>query len=202
LLHIVIKSELNKTQVVTINHFVISGALLLGCAVFNFAYQEILLVLIILFYPYVDKSWHFVRKNIKPQRTTLYFLLLLPVGILMFNQAVSTKVVVLNLFLAAIPEEWFFRAYFQTRLQYFFENKYNYNTTLNGALSITISSLLFASLHSIMQANALLLPLIFIPSIVFGFIYYKTQDLTLVILSHLLSNIILVTVIDKNLYPF
>ncbi|MDH5571234.1 MAG: CPBP family intramembrane metalloprotease [Gammaproteobacteria bacterium] len=162
----------------------------MGNAVFSYPYQEIALVGIMLFYPFMDRGWHYVHIKYRRDNLAFYFLLFISLVIFLLSGSTTIHFVVFNLLLAAVPEEWFFRAYFQSRLQKYIENNCRGTIWLAAVLSIVISSFLFAVVHAVMQGNVLLLPLIFIPSLMFGYIYFKSKDIVLVILVHLLSNVI------------
>jgi membrane protease YdiL (CAAX protease family) len=177
---------LSKTDL----HFVIGGALLLGGAVFHFPFQNVAMVLVMLFYPYSDKNWNY--PPIKPQSRNYiwYFFLLLMLGSLLLSDALTARYVSGTLLLAAIPEEWFFRVYFQMRLHAYLKQKQKVYGMYAVPLSIVISSLVFAAIHAIMQNNLALLPLIFIPSVALGYIYYLTLDFIIVVLTHAVFNMI------------
>ena len=111
-----------------------------------------------------------------------------------------------TLLLTALPEEWFFRAYFMTHLETFFKSN---RSTLQLALIKTLqsrpelsanglTSALFALLHTPTQGWFGLT--IFFPSLFFGWVYQKTGDLILVILLHTLLNIIFIVYLSHFIY--
>ncbi len=83
-----------------------------------------------------------------------------------------------TLLLAALPEEWFFRAYFMTRLG-------------SGWRANLIASLLFAVMHGFSR-DWTAAALVFVPSLFYGWLYQRTRDLPLLILIHGLSNLLYV----------
>ena len=79
------------------------------------------------------------------------------------------------LLVAAVPEEWFFRYYFQGKLG-------------NDVNAVIISSGLFSCSHALSltwDAGLMVLP----ASLFFGYLYLKTGDLVLVVLLHALSDL-------------
>ncbi len=97
---------------------------------------------------------------------------------------VSVSLVVINFLLVAIPEEVFFRGYLQKQLG-------------NTIWSVVIVSLLFAIAHFIaicvFRGPGLFVcsvnVLTFFPSLVMGFLYYKTKTLWSSIFFHAVANI-------------
>ncbi|WP_457623926.1 CPBP family glutamic-type intramembrane protease [Persephonella sp.] len=81
-------------------------------------------------------------------------------------------------FLTALSEEIFFRAYLQ-----------NIMTVRWGAVrGIIFSSILFTIPHLILEAGLLSL-LVFIPSLIFGFLYYRFKNVWTPAIFHYFSNI-------------
>jgi hypothetical protein len=159
-----------------------------------------------LFYPLLDKSWHYPKIKHQLINFAFWFLVAIPVGLLILSDAVSIKLVLLSLLFTAIPEEWFFRAYFQTQLHNYLKNNREDREGFISkgfqnhlvSISIIITSVLFACIHAIIQKNLILLPLIFLPSLLFGYLYYKTHDIVLVMFTHLFSNMFLLWLINNN----
>lgn len=173
----------------------INGAALSACAVFIDAERNLWLIGLMLFLPLLDKNLTLPKLLLSPSQlirsgfVITTGLLLLIVNPDYVNAAMST------LIFAALPEEWFFRAYFMTRLEVFFRNNEPSRTSSNrffapasGLLPIMISSALFALLHAPTQGWFGLST--FFPALLYGWIYQKTQDLLLVILLHTISNLI------------
>lgn len=78
--------------------------------------------------------------------------------------------------MAALPEEWFFRAYFMSRVG-------------NGLRANMIASMLFSGLHGLTRGWGAAL-LVFMPSLFYGWLYQRTRDLPLLVLVHALSNLV------------
>ena len=89
---------------------------------------------------------------------------------------------------AALPEEWFFRAYLQKRLG-------------NHIAAVLLVSLMFSLMHFITQSSAVAW-LVFIPSVFFGWIYKKTDDLILVVILHALSNLLYYIYLESHFVAF
>ncbi|MBI3540840.1 MAG: CPBP family intramembrane metalloprotease [Deltaproteobacteria bacterium] len=86
--------------------------------------------------------------------------------------------VLVQLFVVALPEEFFFRGYLQTILR----RKYRLQ------VAIPIASLLFAFSHSVIALQWWHFA-IFFPALVFGWLREKTGGLVAPILFHALSNV-------------
>lgn len=84
-----------------------------------------------------------------------------------------------ELFLIALPEEFFFRGWLQTLLR----------KNLKPVLAILVTSLLFALAHSLIQVQWWHFS-IFFPGLVFGWLKEKTGAITAPILFHAVSNIL------------
>jgi membrane protease YdiL (CAAX protease family) len=112
--------------------------------------------------------------------------------------------------MAAIPEEWFFRAYFMTRLQtawlehvaHMERSGARRNITTPGFhfipsglhaltpwLPNVAASLLFSLMHGLTR-GWITAALVFVPSLFYGWLYQRTRDLPLLVLVHGLSNIV------------
>ena len=89
---------------------------------------------------------------------------------------------------AALPEEWFFRGYLQ--------KKYG-----NNLFAVVFVSLLFALLHYLVQASVIAF-IVFMPSLIFGLIYKKTDDLILVVMLHALSNLVYYLYLEEYALEF
>ncbi|MFW9973081.1 MAG: lysostaphin resistance A-like protein [Candidatus Odinarchaeota archaeon] len=99
--------------------------------------------------------------------------------------------------LCAPAEELFFRGFFLSKLK----KIYNYKTyniklfknkkvSLLSIFSVLISSLLFTSFHINYYNNIKMILLLFFGGIIFGSMYWSTDDLTACVLAHLIYNII------------
>lgn len=155
----------------------LGGAALIGCAVFlSGGLRDDVLIALMLGYPLLDSAWRpppFPRHLphqllfLGAVLVALYLLLQHPTHWLPF---VST------LLFAALPEEWFFRAYLMAR------------TGVHWRANVT-TSLLFSALHGITH-DAPTAALVFIPSLIFGYLYQQTRNFPLVVITHAISNLI------------
>ncbi len=162
------------------------GAIVAGCAVFIFADRSFLLTGLMLFLPLLDRNWHSPKILYRRFNLIAWGLCLLSASsILLFNLAML-PLALTTLLLTALPEEWFFRAYFMSRLE---QNGFNPLYANLGASS------LFALLH--IPTQGLFGLSVFFPSLFFGWVYQRNRDLVLVILLHALSNIVFVVYLVK-----
>lgn len=111
--------------------------------------------------------------------------LLLVIVALLVWQPQHWKYALTTLLFAALPEEWFFRAYFMVRLG-------------GGWRANFLTSLLFATLHGLTRDWVTAL-LVLAPSLFYGWLYQRTRDLALLILLHALSNLIFVLFLAQPL---
>lgn len=129
-----------------------------------------------LFLPLLDRGW---RIPTLPRGRTHYLvwagLLIAGIALLVWRPS-EIPFALSTLLMAALPEEWFFRAYFMTRMG-------------RGFHSNVISSVLFSLLHGLTRGWATAV-LVFAPSLFYGWLYQRTRDLPLLVLLHALSNII------------
>jgi membrane protease YdiL (CAAX protease family) len=149
---------------------------LTGAAFFSYPGKDYVLVGVMLFLPLLDRGW---RPPAPPgHRRYLPItaaLLLAGIALLVWRPA-HLSFAVSTLLLAAVPEEWFFRAYFMARVG-------------NGWRANLIASLLFSLLHGLTQGWPAAIR-VFAPSLFFGWLYQRTRDLPLLVLVHALSNLL------------
>jgi uncharacterized protein len=129
-----------------------------------------------LFLPLLDRCWR--PPGLPLSRRNLFLslaLIAIAVALLAWRPAFASYAVT-TLLLAALPEEWFFRGYFMARLG-------------NTARANLISSIFFSLLHGLTR-GWLAAPLVFLPSLLFGWIFQRTRDLPLVILLHAVMNLV------------
>lgn len=156
----------------------LSGAVLAGSAVFLYPGRDYVLVGAMLFLPLLDRSW---RVPALPRSRSHYLAwggLLLAGALLLVWWPVHTPFALATLLTAAIPEEWFFRSYFMTRIG-------------PGWRANLATSALFSLLHSLTHDWTTAL-LVFLPSLFYGWLYQRTRDLPLLVLVHALSNLVYV----------
>ncbi len=129
-----------------------------------------------LFLPLLDRAWCLPRlPRSRPHVTSWILFLALLAAPAAWVQHYPAHALA-TLLLTALPEEWFFRGYFMGRI----------GTGLRANL---IASTLFSLMHALTQDWMTAL-LVFPPSLLYGWLYYRTRDLLLVILVHALSNIV------------
>lgn len=154
----------------------ISGVVLAGGAIFSYPGRHYVLVGLMLFLPLFERGW---RIPALP-RSRFHHLIwagLLIVGIaLLAWQPSEISFAFSALLMAAIPEEWFFRAYFMTRLG-------------KGIRANVIASVLFSLMHGLTR-GWITAVLVFVPSLFYGWLYQRTRDLPLLVLVHALSNLV------------
>lgn len=136
-------------------------------------------------YPLLDRQW---RIPVLP-KNPLNFLGLgltgLAILLILVWRPHFIGYAVANFFLAALPEEWFFRAYFMLR-------------SGNGWRANLLATALFAFLHGITR-GPLSAGAVIGPSLFYGWLFQRTRNLPLLVLAHALSNLIYVTVLIRYL---
>jgi len=168
----------------------LNGALLIGSAIFLSQYQTAALAALMLLTPYLDKAFQpqltFVNKPLN------IFIATFSIAICTFGfiyEYLSLELIIYTLTISALAEEWFFRVYFQSKVITF---TLNFTNKKLGVLTgIVLTSIFFSGLHAIAQNNMLMMALIFFPSMIYGYIYYKTRDFLLITNIHFISNILL-----------
>ena len=157
-------------------HWIGAGLLVSGAAFLSDPPRGVALIGLMLFYPLFDRTWNppaWPRGRIQRGATLVVGLVIV---VLLAWQPHSLTKFIVTLLWAALPEEWFFRGYFQSRLG-------------GGWRANLITSSLFALLHAITRGGVTAL-LVFVPSIIYGWLYQRTRNLPLVILVHALSNLV------------
>jgi membrane protease YdiL (CAAX protease family) len=129
-----------------------------------------------LFLPLLDRGWRIPSLSRSRSLHLIWGSLLVSGIALIVWQPSVTSFAVATLLMAAIPEEWFFRAYFMARVG-------------NGWRANLIASLLFSLLHGLTQGWPAAIR-VFAPSLFYGWLYQRTRDLPLLVLVHALSNLI------------
>lgn len=156
----------------------LAGAALIGGAILlHGALRDAMLIAIMLFAPMLDSYWRPPRLTRNWQNYLAWGVaLLIMAGLLLLNRTLVVAWDVFSILVAAIPEEWFFRAYLLERL----------GRTLRGNL---ISTALFTLVHGLTRGPVTAL-LVIVPSLAYGWLYLKTRDVVLLALVHALSNLI------------
>ena len=129
-----------------------------------------------LFLPLLDRAWSLPAFPFRRVNLIALSGLVLAIAGLIIWQPQSLPYALSTLFLTALPEEWFFRAYFMVRLG-------------QGWLPNLIASLVFSVMHGLTRDWATAL-LVFAPSLFYGWLYQRVRDLPLLVLIHTLSNLV------------
>lgn len=130
-----------------------------------------------LFLPLFDRGWRIpALSRSRTHRLSWVGLLISGIALLAWRPS-ELPFALATLMMAALPEEWFFRAYFMTRLG-------------QGWRVNLVASLLFSLLHGLTQGWPAIC--VFAPSLFFGWLYQRTGDLILLVLMHALSNLLFV----------
>ncbi|MGA9031403.1 MAG: JDVT-CTERM system glutamic-type intramembrane protease [Sulfuricaulis sp.] len=129
-----------------------------------------------LFLPLADQRWSLPVVTLRPRQIIVWTCLAAIGSGLLLWQPAHLNFTLATLLLAALPEEWFFRAYFMTRLG-------------AGWRANLMTSLLFSVVHGFSH-HWTTAALVFIPSLFYGWLYQRTRDLPLLILVHGLSNLL------------
>lgn len=162
---------------------IVNSAILMGCAVFISGFCFWCITALLFFLPLLDQEWFFSNKNIFSRSFKNQFYIWSIIGfsflvLLFLNE--NYEIVMLNIILlVALPEEWFFRAYFLQRLEVIINNKWVANA---------VTSFLFALLH--LPTQGIIGLAVFIPSLAFGYIFQRSENLLLVVMLHVLSNLV------------
>ena len=148
-------------------------------AIFAQQSRDWLLPVLFLLLPFADFLWQMPRIEWKTRLLISWVLLVITIVVLLFKNPDVLDVFTMMVLLAALPEEWFFRAYFMQRMESILAGQWRANIA---------TSLFFAMLHFPMQGWFGLT--VFMPSMLFGYLYQRQKDLVLVVLLHALSNIV------------
>lgn len=167
----------------------IGGAALTGCAVFLAEpMRTYSLIGVMLFFPLLDRNWQLPELPHAPLNYGMWLGLLLTVAFLLVWQPRHTGYALATLLTAALPEEWFFRAYFMVRMQ---DTRWGKDWRAN-----IVTSLLFAALHGLTRGWMTGMSVL-TPSLFYGWLYQRTRDLPLVVLLHALSNLAFVMFLSR-----
>ena len=129
-----------------------------------------------LFYPLLDRQWRPPGLPKQFRNSAAWAFLMLTAAALLAWKPIYLQPSLSTLFTAALPEEWFFRAYFMTSLG-------------SGLPANLVASVLFSVLHGLTRGWVMAIQ-VFIPSLLYGWLYQRTRDLPLLVLTHTLSNIV------------
>ena len=129
-----------------------------------------------LFFPLADREWQPPALPRDFRDSAARSILFLSAAALLAWKPEYLKPGLSTLVTAALPEEWFFRAYFMTSVGF-------------GLQANLTASLLFSVLHGLARGWPIA-ALVFVPSLFYGWLYQRTRDLPLLVLMHALSNIV------------
>ena len=134
-----------------------------------------------LFFPLLDRYWQPPTIPTTASHSLAWTALGLSMVLLVVTYPTSLDAAVSALVIAALPEEWFFRAYFMTQL--------DRQMGLRSVGANLTASLVFSLVHGLSRDWMTAL-LVFAPSLFYGWLYQRTRDLPLVVLVHALSNLV------------
>lgn len=174
----------------------INGAILLACAVFIYPGRSTVLTALLLLLPFLDRLWQAPDSHSQKSHLPLAVVLFACYSLLTLLNPEELYLALSMLLLVALPEEWFFRAYLMTRIHLFFKDIAFKDIHSAWAANIT-SSTLFALMHT--PTQGLFGLSVFLPSLVFGWVYQKSNNLIIVILLHSISNLVFLLYIKKSL---
>ena len=151
-------------------------AVVASIAMFALQVRDWLLPVLFLLLPFVDSLWRMPGMPVSQLTQIRWLVFIAVILLLLYSNLEIIGSFVAMVVLAALPEEWFFRAYLQKRFG-------------NNLIAVFIVSVLFTLMHFITHASVVAW-LVFIPSVFFGWLYKKTDDLVLVVILHALSNLV------------
>jgi len=154
----------------------LGSALLAIGAAFDYAARADVLSGVMLFYPLTDPHWRPPALRRHQRNILAWAAILLVAAVLLVWRPGYVAYGGSTLLMAALPEEWFFRAYFMARMG-------------SGWQANVIASLLFCAMHGLTW-GWIAAVLVFIPSLCYGWLYQRSRDLVLLILVHGLSNLV------------
>ncbi len=127
------------------------------------------------FLPLLDREWRLPGLPRTQPHVIAWLLLLAMLAAPVAWTPHYPELVLTGLLFTALPEEWFFRAYFMERIG-------------TGWRANLITSALFSLMHGLTRDWTTAL-LVFLPSLFYGWLYQRTRDLPLLVLVHALSNV-------------
>ena len=155
----------------------------MGAAFFFYPGRDYVLVGLMLFLPLLDRGWRPPRPLVSRRFLLISLGLVVAAIVLLMWRPSFHSYAITTLLLAAIPEEWFFRGYFMTRLG-------------GDSRANLISSVFFSLMHGLTR-GWLIAPQVFLPSLLFGWVFQRSRNLPLVILLHALSNLMYAVVVSS-----
>lgn len=141
-----------------------------------------------LFLPLLDRGWRPLGLPRTRSHLIAWLVLLILAAVPLSWELEYQALLLANLLLVALPEEWFFRAYFMERMGM-------------GLRANLITSALFSLTHGLARDWTTAL-LVFTPSLFYGWLYQRTRDLPLLVLVHALSNLIFALFLARYVAAF
>lgn len=179
----------------------LNGAILTGCAFFIETQQQLLLVALMLFLPLLDKDFRQLKIESAKVPIMLWLVISSLIGLLIFIDRSQTTILASIILFVALPEEWFFRRYFQQKVQMLLIEYHYINKCLTARwVSNLMASFFFALLH--LPSQGVLGLSVFIPSVFLGWVYTLKRDLVLVILLHSLFNVFFLVFIKPVVFDY
>jgi len=166
----------------------------MACAVFIYTARSTVLTALLLLLPFIDRAWQAPNWQSQKSNLTITIILFVSYSLLIALNLDELYLALSLLLLVALPEEWFFRAYFMVRLQSFFKDRNISNVVTLWGSNIT-SSVLFTLMH--VPTQGLFGLSVFVPSLFFGWVYQKSNNLIIVILLHAISNLLFLLYLKK-----
>jgi len=170
------------------NLLIMNSAILLACAVFDYAIRDTVLMLMLLFLPFIDRNWSFRLYPQYPSRNYLNLGLVTFIVLLCLIKPQAIKLLPGILLLTAVPEEWFFRVYYMQRLEFLSNNKFRANLITSG---------MFALLH--LPTQGMFGLTVMVPALFMGWLYQKNRDFILLVLVHACFNLVFLLFIKEAL---
>lgn len=157
-------------------------------AIFAMQGRNWVLPILFLLLPFIDHKWRLPQVSLGKRALISWLIITFVICLLLLLNTQQIELFIVMLFVAALPEEWFFRAYLQKRLG-------------NSITAILVVSLMFTSMHFITN-NSFVSLLVFIPSVFFGWVYKKTDDMVFVVMLHALSNLLFYINMESQIMMF
>jgi len=154
----------------------------------NFHQKSLVLAIVMLVLPLYDDKRHLLNIVITKTNVLLFFALLAIMVVVISLKPDLLFFYISTLVFAALPEEWFFRAYLMQRIG-------------RGIKANIITSIFFAALHAI-TFSWIFSFLVFFPSLVFGWLYQWQQNFVTLVLLHSVSNLIYVAYLYQYFETF
>ena len=145
--------------------------------------QYPIIAAVLLFAPMFDRYWKIPIIGINRVYLVRWLMVLVVAVVIILYRPAVYDFALLTLFFTALPEEWFFRAYLMPSLGADFRAN-------------VFTSVIFSFAH-IATHGGVVAFLVFFPSLFYGWLYQKTNDLVTVVLLHALSNIVFMVFINE-----